>query len=163
MNQPLKLLGDRIIARLITPDMSAGGILLPESAGNTAEHRLAEVLPLVDWVGIDVKAGWPGYDANTCITDSARHARASAELVLASGVAHEFRTTVHPNLHTEQDILTLAQSLSAMGVQNYALQVFRGTGCADMGLQSQATAGYPGTELLARVSALFAGFTFRRE
>lgn len=126
-------------------------------------RRLAEVLPLVDWVGIDVKAGWPGYDAITRITDSARHALASAELVLASGVAHEFRTTVHPDLHTEQDILELAQSLSAMGVNNYALQVFRSTGCGDEGLTSLPTAGYPGTELLARVSALFAGFTFRRE
>lgn len=126
-------------------------------------RRLAEVLPLVDWVGIDVKAAWPGYDAITRITDSARHALASAELVLASGVRHEFRTTVHPGLHTEQDILALAQSLSTMGVNHYALQVFRGTGCADERLKSQSTAGYPGAELVARVSALFAGFTLRRE
>jgi len=40
----LQLLGDRIIARLITPDRSSGGIVLPECAGNTDNTRLAEVL-----------------------------------------------------------------------------------------------------------------------
>ena len=40
----LNLLGDRIIARLITPEMSSGGIILPACAGNTADHRLADVL-----------------------------------------------------------------------------------------------------------------------
>ncbi len=125
-------------------------------------RRLAEVLPLLDWVGIDLKASWQGYDSITRISDSARHARASAEAVLASGVAHEFRTTVHPGLHSEPDILALAQTLSAMGVRHYAVQVFRRTGCMDESLQA-ASAGYPGADLLARVSALFETFTLRRE
>ncbi len=47
----LQLLKDRIIARLITPDKSDGGIVLPQCAGNTAEHRMAEILH----VGADVK------------------------------------------------------------------------------------------------------------
>lgn len=126
-------------------------------------RRLAEVLPLVDWVGIDIKATPDGYDAITRITDSARPALASAELVLASGVAHEFRTTVHPDLHTGQDILALAQTLSAMGVRHYALQVFRSTGCADQRLHTGSVAGYPGADCIARVSALFETFTFRCE
>jgi len=125
-------------------------------------RRLAEVLPLADWVGLDVKAGWHGYDAVTGVKDSARHARASAQAVLASGVANEFRTTVHPGLHTEAEILALAQTLSAMGVRHYALQVFRGTGCADERLKATATAGYPGAGLLAQVSALFETFTLRQ-
>lgn len=126
-------------------------------------RRLAEVLPLLDWVGIDIKAAPQDYDGITRITDSARHAWASAEAVLASGVAHEFRTTVHPSLHTERQILALAQTLSAMGVSNYALQVFRGTGCADASLNLLPTAGYPAEDWVARVSALFATFTIRRE
>lgn len=40
----LQLLNTRIVARLITPDRSDGGIVLPQCAGNTAEHRLADVL-----------------------------------------------------------------------------------------------------------------------
>ena len=127
-------------------------------------RRLAEVLALVDWVGIDFKTSLQGYDAITGVTDSARHALASAETVLASGVAHEFRTTVHPALHSEHDILALAASLSAMGVRHYALQVFRRTGCTDAGLQATASsAAYPGADCLARASALFETFTLRRE
>ena len=124
-------------------------------------RRLAEVLALVDWVGIDVKAGWHAYDAITGIPDSGRHARASTQAVLASGVAHEFRTTIHPGLHSPADILALASTLSAMGVKRYALQQFRATGCSDQALQRSAAADYPGAELLAQVNALFPEFTLR--
>lgn len=47
----LKLLGTRVIARLITPDKSDGGILLPACAGNTLNTRLADVL----YVGSECK------------------------------------------------------------------------------------------------------------
>lgn len=126
-------------------------------------RRLAQVLPLVDWVGMDVKTSFQGYDGITRISDSGRHALASAQAVLASGVAHEFRTTVHPELHTEHEILALARTLSAMGVRHYALQVFRSTGCADEGLKTAATAGYPSAALLAQLAALFTRFSLRRE
>lgn len=129
----------------------------------TYPRRLAEVLPLVDWVGMDIKAGFDAYDAVTRITDSARHAVASAKQVLASGVAHEFRTTVHPHLHSGSDILALAQTLSDMGVRHYALQQFRATGCADAGLCGGSPANFSGTDLLARLAAMFETFTFRRE
>ncbi len=126
-------------------------------------RRLAELLPLVDWVGMDVKTSFDQYEAITGIRASARHALASAEAVLASGVAHEFRTTVHPALHAEHEVLALANALSAMGVRHYALQVFRPTGCTDRSLQTSPCGAYPGAELLARVSALFETFTLRRE
>ena len=124
-------------------------------------RRLVELLPLVDWVGLDVKAPWLNYDAITGMVDSARHARSSAEAVLASGVMHEFRTTIHPGLHTEPDILGLAQTLSTMGVRHYALQVFRATGCGDDRLNAMSTVGYPGAGLLAQVANLFETFTLR--
>lgn len=126
-------------------------------------RRLQEVLPLVDWVGMDVKATPQGYDAITRVAGSARGVWESAAQVLASGVPHEFRTTVHPALQSEPDLLALAQSLQTLGVRHYALQVFRGTGCADPSLAAAATAGYPSADLVERVSALFETFTLRRE
>ena len=125
-------------------------------------RRLAEVLPLADWVGLDVKTVWSGYDAITGITDSVRDASASAQAVLLSSTAHEFRTTVRPDLHSASDIMALAQSLSAMGVRHYALQVARSVGCADEQLNTTATVGYPGADLLAQVAKLFESFTFRQ-
>lgn len=125
-------------------------------------RRLAEVLPLVDWVGLDVKASWQGYDAITGVADSAHQVRVGAELVLASGIAYECRTTVHPALHTETDILALAQGLQAMGVRHYVLQVFRATGCGDARLTTVSSLGYPGAELLAQIAPLFDSFSLRQ-
>lgn len=126
-------------------------------------RRLAEVLPLVDWVGMDIKATQQSYDMVTRVTDSARAPWTSAELLLASGVAHEFRTTVHPALHTPPDLLALAQTLQAMGVRNFALQAFRDVGCLDDDLTAAMTAAYPDDAVIARAAALFERFTLRRE
>ena len=126
-------------------------------------RRLQAVLPLVDWVGLDIKATPQAYDAVTRVTESAKAAWASAGILLASGVAHEFRTTVHPDLHTEHDLLALAQTLHAMGVRHYAMQVFRNTGCQNNDLAVLSAATYPSAELIPKISALFDRFILRRE
>ncbi len=126
-------------------------------------RRLQEVLHLVDWVGMDIKATPQRYDAVTRVADSAKTAWDSAQRMLDSGVAHEVRTTVHPDLHTEPDLLALAQTLKAMGVRHYAAQVFRSTGCQSSALTGVSTTAYPSAELIAKVSTLFEGFTLRRE
>jgi anaerobic ribonucleoside-triphosphate reductase activating protein len=124
-------------------------------------RRLAEVLPLVDWVGLDVKAGWASYDAVTRIAGSAEAARASTEAVLRSGVAHEVRTTLHPALHTAADLLALATELSALGVRRYVVQQFRATGCADGALVQTAASEKLDDALLARLHGLFPEFVVR--
>lgn len=126
-------------------------------------RRLAEILPLVDWVGLDVKAAWQGYDAITGMANSAQQVQASVAAVLASGAAYEFRTTVHPALHPAEGILALAQTLRNLGVRHYALQVFRATGCGDERLKVTSLADYPGAKLVAQVSELFETFTLRCE
>lgn len=124
--------------------------------------RLEEILPLLNWVGLDIKASFDNYARITRIADSGRHALQSAEAILASGVDYEFRTTIHPSLLSEDDILQLAQTLSRMGVQNYALQLFRAQGCRDVQLNAVSTAGYPDAGTVQRVAALFPHFTLRQ-
>ncbi len=124
-------------------------------------NRLAALLPLLDWVGFDIKAPFDGYHRVTSVGDSWRQAHNSARLILASGIPYEFRTTIHPSLLGEEDILSLAQTLQHMEVRNYALQLFRAQGCADAGLKAVSTAGYPGKALLEQIAAMFAQFTFR--
>lgn len=119
------------------------------------------MLPLLDWVGIDIKAAPHGYDVVTGIRDSAHPALTSAEAVLASGVAHEFRTTVHPALHSEQDILALASRVSRLGVKRYVLQNFRAIGCANTELTQGTNTDFPSTKLVAQVGALFSEFALR--
>lgn len=125
-------------------------------------RRLEEVLPLVDWVGFDIKATPQGYDTVTRVAGSAKAPWISAKMLLDSGVAHEFRSTVHPDLHTEQDLLALGQILHAMGVRKYAMQVFRRTGCQDQLLNVTSTAAYPSAGLIAEFSTMFDDFVLRR-
>jgi pyruvate formate lyase activating enzyme len=128
----------------------------------TYVRRLEAVLPMVDWVGVDIKAPFERYQKVTGIDGSGQHAFASTMAVLASGVAHEFRTTIHPSLLQESEIHELAVTLAGMGVKNYALQVFRPTGCNNQMLNAVATAGYPSQSLVRKIEMLFPTFTLRR-
>jgi pyruvate formate lyase activating enzyme len=92
--------------------------------------RLKKVLPLLDWVGMDVKAPFEDYQRITGVAGSGARASASAQLIVASGVDCEFRTTVHDALLTREAVAKIAATLSAMGANRYALQAFRAEGCA---------------------------------
>ncbi|MBI2313896.1 MAG: anaerobic ribonucleoside-triphosphate reductase activating protein [Betaproteobacteria bacterium] len=124
--------------------------------------KLAAALPLVDWVGMDVKAPFDCYDRVTQARGSGRRARESAELLIGSGVDHEFRTTVHPALLGAEDLLGLADSLAALGATRFVLQEFRPTGCRDTELLDSTERFTPGEGLLAALGSRFADFTVRR-
>jgi pyruvate formate lyase activating enzyme len=91
--------------------------------------RLSRALEAVDWIGFDAKAPFAQYAAVTGVPGSGAPARESLRRVIASGVAYEVRTTVHPALLDETDLLALADELAAMGVRDYAVQAFRASGC----------------------------------
>jgi len=55
-------------------------------------RRLAQVLPLVDWVAMDAKAPFESHERVTRVRGSGARARLSAQLLRASGVACEFHT-----------------------------------------------------------------------
>lgn len=132
-------------------------------SGGTHPARLRQVLPLADWIGLDIKATAAGYEAVTRVRNSGAPAFESLRAVLESGVSHEVRTTIHPQLHDEDEIRTLARQLARVGVSRYALQVFRPTGCRDAELNAGRIADYPGAGLLAELEALFPSFTLRKE
>lgn len=94
-------------------------------------ERLVAVLPLVDWVGFDVKAPFADYETVTGVPGSGIPARACVAAVVASGVASECRTTVHPALLSPAALLALAGELSAIGVRRWVIQQFRAQGCVD--------------------------------
>lgn len=77
--------------------------------------RLAACLPLLDWVGMDLKAPFDCYDAITGMTGSGRAAARSAELLRLSGVAHQFRTTVAGLVQAEGRLATLQQTVAGWG------------------------------------------------
>jgi pyruvate formate lyase activating enzyme len=129
--------------------------------GGSYPQRLAELLPDLDWIALDIKAPFGQYEKITGVTDSGLQALACAEAILASSVPYEFRTTVHPTLHSEADILELANTLASMGVKNYALQTFRAQGCKTKALKATAVAGFPNENVVQQVAGMFPNFNFR--
>jgi pyruvate formate lyase activating enzyme len=124
-------------------------------------RRLEAVLPMLDWVGFDIKTSFGAYPGITGVAGSGEPARACMKAIIASGVAHECRTTLHPVLHDETEVEALAQVLAEAGVRNYALQSFRSQGCANPALAASAGAPVIGEPALARIAARFDQFTLR--
>lgn len=86
-------------------------------------RRFAAVLPLLDWVGFDVKAPFDEYAAIVG-SDSGDAARASLETLLVSGVPHQVRCTVPPELD-EPALDRLRAELRHLGVTSLELQSCR--------------------------------------
>lgn len=89
-------------------------------------ERLASVLPLMDWIGLDIKGPAHCYDAITGTPGGGSRVMASLDLVVASGVDYECRTTWDPALFSEDELDDLVGTLAARGVRHWALQP-RGT------------------------------------
>ena len=121
--------------------------------GGMYPARLRQLLPQLDWIGLDIKAPDAHYDAVTGRRDSARPVGEALEAVLASGVAYECRTTWHPGLFPLPALYGLAEDLFARGVRHWALQECREEG---RGLVAEATLD------LRRLGAGFERFCFRR-
>jgi pyruvate formate lyase activating enzyme len=125
-------------------------------------RRLARLLPTIDWVAMDIKAPFDEYEHTTGACNSGGAALASARAVLASGVACEFRTTVHPLLLPPERVPELARSLAALGVRHYALQEFRPQGCEDAELNaSGASFRLNHAALTETLGPLFSAFCIR--
>ena len=100
--------------------------------------RLAALLPQLDWIGFDVKAPFAEYERITGVPGSGERAKESLQHILASGIAFEARTTVHPALLNEDAVQRLRADLAALGVTEHRIQQFRPIGCADHRLNAAA-------------------------
>jgi pyruvate formate lyase activating enzyme len=123
-------------------------------------NRLAKVLPLLDWIGLDFKAPFARYATITGSASSGMRARRSLHAVLGSGTPFEIRTTVHRSLLDEDDLTDMARELQRYEVRSWVLQVFRATGCEDVDLPQ---AGRPDwlENLLPSLQALVPEITVR--
>ena len=131
--------------------------------GGAYPARLAQVLPFLDWVGFDVKAPFDIYPLITAAPDSGSKARASIRLLLASGVAYEFRTTVHPRQLSPDSIERIADDLVQLGARHYSLQEFRAQGCATRELATNLTPSFLSASFGAEIASRFDSFELRRD
>ena len=86
--------------------------------------RLAGVLPLVDWIGFDVKAPFCDYPRITQAPDKHNGSgiRRALSFVLASGKPHEVRCTVDEGELDADDAESMARQIAEMGVSHLVLQ-----------------------------------------
>lgn len=122
---------------------------------------LLEILPEIDWVGMDIKAPFEKYSRITRIEKSGEKAEESARLIIASKKEAEFRTTVHPDLLSPEDIEQIADALQKMGAKRFSLQRFRTEGCSDAALNSAAHEIVWSEPFLKNIANKFASFTLR--
>jgi len=101
--------------------------------------RLRRLLPLIDWVGLDIKALPADYPALTGVPDSGERAWASLALLLEAGIRLQVRTTALPGWSSEKDIRPLADRLAAFGVRNHVLQHCRMDSVLDPALEITET------------------------
>ena len=123
--------------------------------GGAYPRHLASLLPLLDWVGLDAKAPFAGYARITGVDGSGVRALSSLDHLLASGVEHEIRTTVHPALLADTEVLQLARDVSMRGVTRLVVQAFRSQGCHDAALVQSARRERPLANLADEVDRLF--------
>lgn len=130
--------------------------------GGTYPSRLKELLPSLDWVGMDIKASFADYVKVTSTPESADKAWESARLLVESDIPHEFRTTVHPLYHNPDSLLRLAEELHGLGAKHYVLQEFRSQGCADEAVCTHSAQALLDDELCRDIGAMFETFSVRR-
>lgn len=68
------------------------GYLVGLHTAGISPRMLARVLPLLDWVGMDLKGPWDEHAAMTGVEQSGEQARRSMALIVESGVACRFHT-----------------------------------------------------------------------
>lgn len=80
---------------------------------------------LVDYIAMDLKHTWECYAEVIDIPQKhvIENCQKTARLIQTSSVPHEFRTTVYPTLHREEDLLAIADQLYEG--ESYALQQIR--------------------------------------
>lgn len=95
--------------------------------GGYLPQRFKEVLPLVDWVGFDIKAPLDDkrYKEITGGCADVHKVIESLKMLCESDKHFECRTTCDPRFLNIEDLYQIADSLKNLGVKEYYLQKYR--------------------------------------
>lgn len=102
------------------------GFLVGLHTAGIYPDRLRTVLPLTDWVGLDIKAPFDErYDRVTGRPRSADPVERSLSIVQTSGVAYQLRTTIHPDLLGPADCGRIESEMRQRRAGSVVWQAFR--------------------------------------
>jgi len=107
------------------------GYAMKLDTNGSSPFALAALLEegLLDFVAMDLKGEPENYGDYCGAPIPEDSIRASIEMILKSGIAHEFRTTAVPGLHTLEKLKALADIVR--GADCFAIQAFRPGTCLD--------------------------------
>lgn len=80
---------------------------------------------LIDHIAMDVKTNFHKYPYITKSTIRPDVIKESVDLVTASGLDHEFRTTAYPPAASKEDLIDIARHIGSRGGMDYVIQQFR--------------------------------------
>ena len=132
---------------------SLGFLVGLHTAGVLPSGVLKGLLPLLDFVALDIKASKGGYMHVTGCATSGLSPYRNLDILYESKVPFEIRTTCHPLVLDEDQMDDLARGLDAYEGVNWSLQSFRAEGCIDEELVAGGDVPVS-EELLARMRAL---------
>lgn len=101
------------------------GFLVKLDSNGTRPDVLKKLfdLKLLDFVAMDIKNQLKKYDRTVGLKSDPARIKLSVDLIRNSKVPYEFRTTVVPGIHTEEDFTAIAQWIA--GAESYYLQEYR--------------------------------------
>lgn len=122
----------------VLTEVSAQGFKIGLHTAGVSFAALKRVITQLDWVGLDVKGLEQDYQKVTGRRHQWLENRRSLALLLASNVDFECRTTVDWRLTSPESLIQLAQNLSQLGVERYAVQINHGSHCLNSALQGRS-------------------------
>ena len=132
--------------------------------GGYRPEILERIVEKIDWVGLDIKAPFEieKYKTATGGYTLVENVKRSLKILVASGKHFECRTTCDPRILTVEDIYKIAESLKAVGVQEYYLQKYRPIPSDKATTDEQCLALVENQELAAYLQKTFPKFEIRK-
>ncbi len=115
------------------------GFLVKLDTNGVFPHRVKAILDarLADSVAMDIKHAPDKYALAAGLPFPLEHFQESVRIIMESGLPYEFRTTVVPGIHKEEDFEIIGEWLN--GAEAYYLQPFRSGKVLDPSILPQAS------------------------
>lgn len=107
-------------------EFKALGLLVKLDTNGTAPKLIKTLIEqkLLDFIALDLKTHPATYEKVVKKSEVGEQVKATLELIAQHSLSHEIRTTVVPQLLSEEDILEVAKLLNSFGLKKYVLQQF---------------------------------------
>ena len=101
------------------------GFLIKLDTNGTNPNMVKQLIAekLIDYIAMDIKASKDNYAKVIGKETDMKKIQQTITLIINNGIDHEFRTTILPNIHDENEVKKIAEWIK--GAKRYFLQQFR--------------------------------------